>query len=509
MKLTRVSTYSANILLLIKRLNSNKNNFDVRKIEAGHLYYIISSLAMMVWVNLYAWYTSGTSIFLEGGSIKLDMQLIYTVTYCAGICLSVFLINSKNFRFLSFSGTLAALAGLIMFHISDINPVQGSGVFLMGAGSGFLGVGVAFVYVFVLENTEKIVTIMAIMLSIPLFSLISDISRSVVPEQLYFFISAVILSVILYCTYRYNTEDTPDTLSKDRLPVPALGSYWLLAYIFLIYFTGSIASIIVQYKAAEIEGIFLLRHIGAFIGIGIAWLMLLVFTKGIWHLIYIFLFCITVGFVLVLMSKCGIEGSFGPGVVFFGMTTVGEIAEWYLCGIIGKKYKSMNFVRACLLTSAISAVIGDTFGRLLIARSTVQLYLLGSIISLISISLFFLLTPVLYSFLYRAEWMSDIIASPAVQEAPDTCEAEMEGCCSKEIELELGTIPTTGDHRIKRLTPRETEIFQLLLEGQTLRQISAILKIKYYTVNDHYKRVYEKLEVCSRAELFIKYGDRV
>lgn len=57
------------------------------------------------------------------------------------------------------------------------------------------------------------------------------------------------------------------------------------------------------------------------------------------------------------------------------------------------------------------------------------------------------------------------------------------------------------------LTPKEKMVFDFLLEGLTLRQISGELGMKYDSVNFHYKNIYRKLDVNSKIELILKYGD--
>lgn len=59
--------------------------------------------------------------------------------------------------------------------------------------------------------------------------------------------------------------------------------------------------------------------------------------------------------------------------------------------------------------------------------------------------------------------------------------------------------------RVSRLTPREHELYLLLLEGFTLRESAKQLSIKYSTANTHMTGVYKKLGVKSRAELIINY----
>jgi two-component system nitrate/nitrite response regulator NarL len=54
------------------------------------------------------------------------------------------------------------------------------------------------------------------------------------------------------------------------------------------------------------------------------------------------------------------------------------------------------------------------------------------------------------------------------------------------------------DH--ERLTPRETEVLTYLSKGFTIKEIAGLMGIKWFTVNDHIKAIYRKLNVSSRAE---------
>lgn len=61
--------------------------------------------------------------------------------------------------------------------------------------------------------------------------------------------------------------------------------------------------------------------------------------------------------------------------------------------------------------------------------------------------------------------------------------------------------------RVARLTPREHDLYLLLLEGFTLKESAKLLGIQYSTANTHMTGVYRKLCVQSRAELIINYRD--
>lgn len=61
--------------------------------------------------------------------------------------------------------------------------------------------------------------------------------------------------------------------------------------------------------------------------------------------------------------------------------------------------------------------------------------------------------------------------------------------------------------RFSRLTPRENDLYLLLIEGFTLKESANQLSIKYSTANTHMTGIYKKLGVNSRAELIINYRD--
>lgn len=59
-------------------------------------------------------------------------------------------------------------------------------------------------------------------------------------------------------------------------------------------------------------------------------------------------------------------------------------------------------------------------------------------------------------------------------------------------------IDKPADH--ERLTPRESEVLTYLSKGFTIKEIASLMGIKWFTVNDHIKSIYKKLNVSSRAE---------
>ena len=61
--------------------------------------------------------------------------------------------------------------------------------------------------------------------------------------------------------------------------------------------------------------------------------------------------------------------------------------------------------------------------------------------------------------------------------------------------------PETGDYK---LSPRELEILNKLVEGNSLRQVAEQLFISHETVRTHVKHIYKKLHVANRTEAVMK-----
>jgi DNA-binding CsgD family transcriptional regulator len=72
-------------------------------------------------------------------------------------------------------------------------------------------------------------------------------------------------------------------------------------------------------------------------------------------------------------------------------------------------------------------------------------------------------------------------------------------------EEQMSVVHSQKQEQVSQLTPREHDLYLLLLEGFTLKESAKQLSIKYSTANTHMTGLYRKLGVKSRAELIINY----
>jgi DNA-binding CsgD family transcriptional regulator len=70
-----------------------------------------------------------------------------------------------------------------------------------------------------------------------------------------------------------------------------------------------------------------------------------------------------------------------------------------------------------------------------------------------------------------------------------------------------GELPAGGDSAHARLSPREREVMDMMLQGKRLKEIAATLDISVKTVTTHRARLMRKLGVTDNIGLY-RYGVR-
>lgn len=82
-------------------------------------------------------------------------------------------------------------------------------------------------------------------------------------------------------------------------------------------------------------------------------------------------------------------------------------------------------------------------------------------------------------------------------------------CSEVANNLAFQGFPGSNESPFSILSPREAEVVTLILQGQAIKEMSAILKLSDKTVNTYRYRLYGKLHVKNDVELIrlaIKFG---
>ena len=209
----------------------------------------------------------------------------------------------------------------------------------------------------------------------------------------------------------------------------------------------------------------------------------------IW-LLFLALSLFALGVLMYESPLTRVSGSFAYGLG----DGLGYIIIYYLCAGAIKKSRSLKVFRLCCLVffaeyfivSGIFSFVFDRYQLVGIAN-----HYLAFIVMLVLCPACFLLMPLMQKKLFERDWTDGIIQTDIPQYTQTAEEAE-----------QIRTVIETN------FSPREKEIFALLLENFTLRQIGLELDITLNTVKTHYKSIYRKLDVNNRGDLLRKFGGK-
>jgi len=226
--------------------------------------------------------------------------------------------------------------------------------------------------------------------------------------------------------------------------------------------------------------------LGQFISIIFILLVMVLFNR---NPLYIWLsFLVFTLFGLSIVNYNSVTARFLGSLIFGTGDGLGYIITIYLCAGAVKKSKAIKMYRLyCFILFVeyvfISGIFSFIFKYFEGSSHTVAL-----IIVLVLCSLCFLLIPYLQKKLFSEDWTDGLSAA----DIPEYISA-LEQAEKADKEDNLG------------LTPREKDVFALLIQNMPLKTIALELGITFNTVNSHYRSIYRKLGITSKGELFMKY----
>jgi len=178
------------------------------------------------------------------------------------------------------------------------------------------------------------------------------------------------------------------------------------------------------------------------------------------------------------------------GSFIYGLgDSLGYIIICYMCAGAIKRSKSLRMFRLyCLVFFIQYCFISGIFSFYFNYFDEPNKFLAFAVV-LVLVSLCLLFMPLIQKKLFEADWTDGLYLRDMIEFVKPLEETE-------EI----------NQKEKLNLTPREREIFTLLLKGISPKEIGYTLKISYETVHHHQKNLYRKLGIQSIQELFAKYS---
>ena len=191
-----------------------------------------------------------------------------------------------------------------------------------------------------------------------------------------------------------------------------------------------------------------------------------------------------------IISPLNTSAALMSGSFIYGLgDSLGYIIICYMCAGAIKRSKSLRMFRFyCFVFFIQYFFISGIFSFYFNYFDEPNRFLAFAVV-LVLVSLCLLFMPFIQKRLFDADWTDGLYLCDMIEFAKPLEETEE---INKKENLNL--------------TPREREIFTLLLKGTSPKEIGYTLKISYETVHHHQKNLYRKLKINSIQELFAKYN---
>lgn len=445
---------------------------------------------LAMWILYYAWVVAFATWWTASPVLDsaFDTQ-IKSVMHAANLLSSavfVFIISKEWFIKVARIGAVLIVLSMLLFYSLESEGLKMIVAIIGSIAIGCVNISILIPFVFTLNNTEKLYAVVSGNVLIQLISMTKEHSLSGLAEPI---LSFVLLLCSLCAVLFFKKETDHAKSGQDPIEKPVMHRRVYLSLLFncaiVILCKGAGKGILNIAVAGSGSSVLTGYYMGGLAGC-LVYLLVYAFTKKA----YIWLGNITFSSVAIGLL-CNAFTPQSPGLttpfsVLLGLgSTIGMINMYYIIGVIGKKYDSMRYVRMSILFIGIfGGVSGIAVGNIISRVGAVEISISASIVSAVVMIAFMFVSPIME----RADYVNDW------------------GFDSNHTEVGGGRLAA---FRFHGLSKREAEVCDLLLQGYTLRQISAILPIAYSTVNTYCTSAYRKLDINSRTELLLMFKEHI
>ena len=433
--------------------------------------------------------------FQEIVTLKNGLTLnTFTVALLAGIvtlCLVTLLLKPHIVNRILFIVSLITITlfvlnyVLLRFSLNDI--LNFATIITIGVFLGLLVYSMVFMILYSLGTKQKFDVLFSAFLTLCLFVIvrffIKDLSKT-----FSVFVLPLITTLLLVFIMSFLNKDyfQKVKMSNEAIPISSI-------VFFIILFTAFIINALAFYVICKNRiDIFESNNLIIFV-FGILFSIIISYFiirfNKVYNIVYIFLWIVIsiITFQFLLFVNDLTKTTTIIILLLMGITLgFGFIANYMIIGVCLEDKASLNLFRFCLM--AITTLLSLALG----VKSL--FYKIDKFVLAISLQSFI--------FLFGCFLVVNLIKVTFINMKKGINIRDN----SKE---ETIIIETKYPNPYELLTNKEVIVFEQLLLGNTLRQIAGELRMKYDTVNFHYKNIYRKLEVNSRIELIVRYGKKI
>ena len=475
------------ILSKIKGYFSNTfhqgENLSISQITKKNLPFFIGWIAVIIWVDSYA-LPIGT-IDEAGLQSSISPTSIFSYLYplatAAFICMSDI---RKLLPYVRFS-VIVAITGILANTFLGNTLLSYIGIILGAAAVGHIIASTDYGFFIIMNNMERLYSVsIGILISKILLLLKVSFAGSITGAKLFEIVQIAGFVPILICVWFYRNAVNQKPFDKGEKP--HFKYYTVLALACLVFLFNDFLAPVLWRSVKSVPSFTLNMYYaaGIFLGIIFTLAMQQIFRCNICYVLNFSFAVLAMGFVIGALDYGSAKWVLFQVLLFGVSYSMGFVSIYYMIGIIVKKSRSLFFFRLGVLSASVFYIFGFFITELLKDVNSQSLFSATALLSIAVILVIFALTPLLTRIFYSAEWTDD--------------QYRLDVTHASRLTARLSEL---------KLTPREIEVCILLLDGYTIRQISAMLNIAYSTVNTYYTSIYRKLRVNSRTEIIVMFRE--
>jgi DNA-binding CsgD family transcriptional regulator len=458
---------------------------SINQITKENLPFIIGWIVIILWLDNYALPVGAIS---EAGlQSNISPTSIFSYLYPLATAAAICLIDLRKLMpYVKFS-VAVAIIGILANTFLGNTLLSYIGIILAAAAVGHIIASTEYGFFIIMNNLERLYSVsIGILISKMLLLLKVSFAGSITGVKIFETVHIAGLVPILICVWFYRNAVNQKPFDKGEKP--RFKYYTVLALACLVFLFNDFLAPVLWRSVTTIPTFTLNMYYAAGVFLGIIFTLVLqqVLHCNICYVLNFSFAVLAMGFVIGALDYDSAKWVLFQVLLFGVSYAMGFVSIYYMIGIIVKKSRSLFFFRIGILSASIFYIFGFFITELLKDVNSQSLFSATALLSIAVILVIFALTPLLTKIVYSAEWADD--------------QYRLDVTHASRLTVRLSEF---------KLTPREVEVCILLLDGYTMRQISAMLNIAYSTVNTYYTSIYRKLKVNSRTELIVMFREHL
>lgn len=433
---------------------------------------------MVTWIIYYAWVIVFTTWWVSSPTtdniITNNSKILIHSLNLISSAVFVFILKPGWFKKSSCIGGILVLFSSVLIMLKMNDTLHLLAIIFLSISLGLLNISILIPMIYVLNSSQQLISIAVANLLLSVLIYMQETMILTINNGITFSFVMLLLSILPIIYFKSDDLQSQNiNLTKDKKLNKLMFFSIVLNCIYAILCKGmgkAFVVIVIENLNLSLNPIY---YVGSIIGCFLSYLVNKIGKFGnyaSWNIVYgLFIFS------MYLYSHA--YNSFMYYVFAFSMgmvSSIGMINMYYGLSSIGKKYSNYLYVKLSILFIGIfGGISGVFFGNVFSNLDKNNISEMLSIFGFAVIIILLVISPSLYQSYYNDE----------------VTKKERE---EDRIKVNL---------KLYKLTCREEELCKILIEGNTLRQASVMMKISYYTANNYYKNIYKKLGINSKIEL--------